>query len=157
MLLEEFIAAKFAGHGSGQSQPIAIFVDDGETVDAIDRGSTGIGKVSKFRNGRRTGAVHLEAGDDAKDAGVQKVKAVLGVLGERTRKVRHLGSCILPRVSRALHSPQPLIPGMARRTSATKIAARDGKRLQAGFMTDGIQRAGILRNEEKSHGHLILP
>jgi hypothetical protein len=105
MLLEEFIAAEFAGHGSGRSQPIAIFVDDGETVDGIDRGSTGIEKVSKFRNGRRTGAVHLEAGDDANDAGVQKVKAVLGVLGERTRKVRHLGSCILPRFPCAPFAP----------------------------------------------------
>ena len=106
MLLEELLAAELAGHGPGRREPIAMFVDNGETVDAIDRASPRIEKVSKLRNGRRPSSVHLKAGNDANDAGVQEVKAVLGMLGERTCKVRHLGFCILkPRFPRAPFAP----------------------------------------------------
>jgi hypothetical protein len=157
MLLEELIAAELAGHGSGRCKPIAMFVDDGETVDAIDRGSARLEKVSKFRNGRRTGAVHLEAGNDANDAGVQEVKAVLGVLGERTRKVRHLGSGIAqPRFPRT-----PFAPAAHSENGCTyqrdENRSQGWQAAQAGFMTDGIHRTGILRNDETSHERLILP
>jgi hypothetical protein len=103
---EELIVAERGADGAGGCQPVALVVDDGDAVNALDRLLADFEQLAQLPDCRRAGSVHLQPADDADDAGIEQIEAVLGVLRQRAGEVRHfvLG-CPEQHIARAPFAP----------------------------------------------------
>ncbi len=90
MVTKEGVVAERRGNGAGRGQPVALLVDDGEAVDALDRLLAHLEQAAQLRDRDGVGAVHLQPADDADDTGIQEIEAVLGMLRQGAGDVRHL-------------------------------------------------------------------
>ena len=90
VITEERVVVERRADRAGRGQPVAVVVDDGEAVDALYRLLARLQQGSELGDRGRLGAVHLQPADDADDAGIQEIEAVLGMLRQRARNVRHL-------------------------------------------------------------------
>ena len=106
VVTEERVVAERRGDRAGRGQPVALVVDDGEAVDALHRLLARLQEVAQLVDRGGIGAVHLQPADDADDAGIEQVEAVLGMLRQRAGDVRHLGFGALEhRIARGPFTP----------------------------------------------------
>jgi hypothetical protein len=107
VIAQKFVVAERAAHRARRRQPVALGVDDGEAVKPVDRLLARLEDVVQLGDRGGIGAVHLQPPDGADHAGIEQVEAVLGVLVQRARHVRHLGlGALEQRVARAPFAPR---------------------------------------------------